>query len=180
MELLLQRSAAEDPMINVRSACCAGALVAVLCAAVAAQEHPTTSDSDPVIGIWQLDLAKSKYTPGPAPRREVRTYEYEHEGVKATIVTIDANGQEAMVEYVASYNDVVALVTGSEQVDAIKMRRINDTTAESTLSYQGRAVGTARRVIAPDGKSMTITFTRSAPTPVNNLAYYTKVDGGSR
>jgi hypothetical protein len=142
---------------------------------LAAQEPPGASLPDPVIGVWQLDLAKSHYSPGPAPAKEVRTYEYEHEGIKATILTTDAQGRTSSVEYVASYNDVVALVTGSERVDAIKLRKINDTTAQATLSYQGRIVGTAKRVIAPDGRSMTITFERDAPTKVNDVAYYTKV-----
>ena len=144
-------------------------------ALAAAEPQRTAPQDDPVIGVWQLDLAKSHYVPGPAPMREVRTYEYEHEGIKATIVTTDNNGRNAEVEYVASYNDVVALVTGSDRIDAIKLRKINDTTAEATLSYQGRSVGTARRVIARDGRSMTITFRRDEPTPINNLAVYTKV-----
>ena len=140
-----------------------------------AEAQRTAPQDDPVIGVWQLDLSKSHYMPGPAPLREIRTYEFEHEGIKATIVTTGADGRDAKVEYVASYNDVVALVTGSDRIDAIKLRKTNDTTAEVTLSYQGRAVGTARRVIAPDGRSMTITFKRDEPTPINNVAYYTKV-----
>jgi hypothetical protein len=153
-----------------------GALVIALGGVIAsAQTQRTAPQDDPVIGVWQLDLSKSHYMPGPAPQREIRTYEFEHEGIKATILTTDVNGRDAQVEYVASYNDVVALVTGSDRVDAIKMRKINNTTAEVTLSYQGRPVGTARRVIAPDGKSMTITFKQDAPTAINNVAYYTKV-----
>jgi hypothetical protein len=133
------------------------------------------SDQDKVIGAWELDTAASHYSPGPAPAKEIRTYEDDHEGVKATIVMTDAEGQQRSVEYVASYNDVVAIVTGSERIDAIRMRKVNDTTAESTLSYQGKVVGTAKRVISPDGRSMTITFKRDAPSPVDNVAIYRKV-----
>src|SRR4051794_13523404 len=87
-------------------------LVAVACAAIAhAQNRSSASEPDTVIGAWQLDLSQSRFSPGPAPAREIRTYEYEHEGIRATIRTTDTGGQEAMVEYVASYNDVVALVT---------------------------------------------------------------------
>jgi hypothetical protein len=144
-------------------------------AVVVAQDEASPGQPDLVVGAWQLDAAKSHYSPGPAPLREIRTYEHEHEGIRVTIHTTDARGQERMIEYAASYNDVVAIVTGSDQTDAITMRRINDTTARATLSYQGRVVGTAERVIAPDGQSMTITFKREAPTPIENVAVYRRV-----
>ena len=31
--------------------------------------------TDPVVGTWELNLAKSAFTPGPAPKSETRTYE---------------------------------------------------------------------------------------------------------
>ena len=45
------------------------------------------------------------------------------------------------------------------------------------LSHAGRVFGTARRVIADDGKSMTITFRRDSETGVSvlNVAYYEKL-----
>ena len=126
-------------------------------------------------GAWQLDLSKSHYKPGPAPKEEIRTYELGHEGLHATILTTDPQGQTHSIEYVASYNDGVAVVTGSNQVDAIKLRKLDDRTAEATLSFMGRVVGTARRLIAPDGRTMTITFKRDEPTKVENVAVYRKI-----
>ena len=137
---------------------------------------PTPQSEDVVVGAWQLDPVRSHYDPGPAPKDETRTYEHGHEGIKATILTTDAQGQTRSIEYVASYNDVVAIVSGSNEVDAIKLRKIDDRTAQATLSYMGKVVGTARRVIAPDGRTMTITFHRDAPTPVNNVAVYQKLE----
>ena len=122
----------------------------------------------------RLDPSRSKFSPGPGPTAETRTYQFEHEGLKARIVTSFADGQQSSVEYVASYNDVVALVTGSKEVDAIKMRKIDARTAESTLSQGGKVVGTARRVISPDGRTMTITVKRDQPTPLNNVSVYSK------
>ena len=136
---------------------------------------PTPQSEDVVVGAWQLDLSQSHYQPGPAPKDETRTYESGHEGLHATILTTDQQGQTHSIEYVASYNDVVAVVTGSSEVDAIKLRKIDDRTAEATLSFMGKAVGTARRVIAPDGKTMTITFKRDAPTRIENVAVYRKI-----
>ncbi len=135
---------------------------------------PTVADRDMVVGAWVLDPAKSTFRPGPGPAAETRTYQFEHEGLKARIVTSFSDGQQSSVEYVASYNDVVALVTGSKEVDAIQMRKIDARTAESTLTLGGKVVGTARRVISPDGKTMTITVRREQPTPLHNVSVYTK------
>jgi|RhiMetdeSRZDD1v2_1073273.scaffolds.fasta_scaffold01718_22 hypothetical protein len=44
-------------------------LVLVAIATVAAGQA-----NDPVVGNWQLNVAKSKYTPGPGPKSETRTY----------------------------------------------------------------------------------------------------------
>jgi len=137
---------------------------------------PTVQDQDLVLGTWVLDLKRSTFQPGPAPRGQVRSYQQEHEGIKAQIKTVQPDGNEVVIEYVASYNDVVALVTGAGGLDAVKMRKIDANTAEETLMSGGNPVGMARRVISPDGKTRTIALTRTAPTPVKNVEVYVKED----
>jgi hypothetical protein len=65
-------------------------------------------------------------------------------------------------------------VTGSEEIDAIVMKRIDAYTAEATLAHAGREIGMLRRVISRDGKSMTVTLQRSSP-PANNVEVFEKV-----
>src|SRR4051794_37355496 len=76
-------------------------------APAAAGPPPTAADQDLVVGAWVLDRARSTFNPGPGPAAETRTYQFEHEGLRARIVTSFADGQQSAVEYVASYNDVV-------------------------------------------------------------------------
>src|SRR3970282_1656626 len=100
----------------------AAVLVAVaLCAGVG--EAQVVPELDAVIGTWQLDLARSTFNPGPSPKAGVRIYEPGHEGIKTTIKTQHADGKATTVEFVASYNEVIAAVTGSTTVDAIQMKR---------------------------------------------------------
>ena len=54
-------------------------------------------------------------------------------------------------------------VTGSEEIDAIVVTRINAYTHEATLSHGRNEIGTFRRVISQDGKHMTVTL-RRVPT----------------
>jgi hypothetical protein len=130
------------------------------------------TEVDPVVGTWELDTTASTFAPGPPPKSEIRLYEPEHEGIKATVVTIYADGRRSIFEYVTSYNDVIAAVTGSDTSDAIRMRKVDTFTAEAELSLAGRNVGRTRRVISQDGQTMTIELHRTAPVVVNNVTVY--------
>jgi hypothetical protein len=127
---------------------------------------------DPIVGVWDLDVAASTFKPGPPPKSELRVYEAEHEGIKATVVTIYADGRKTVFEYVTSYNDVTSAVTGSQTSDAIRMRRVDTYTSEAVLSLAGRVVGQTRRVIARDGRTMTISLQRTEPVVVNDVIVY--------
>jgi hypothetical protein len=116
-----------------------------------------TSEQEILLGAWRLDLAKSRYVPGPPPRSEMRTYVRDTEGVKGTIQRRREDGREEVIEYRADF-DREFPVMGTAAYDTIKLKRIDARTAEAVLSHAGRVFGTARRVISDDGRTMTITF----------------------
>jgi hypothetical protein len=62
---------------------------------------------------------------------------------------------------------------GSEDTDAIAVKRINPYTHEATLLHAGREIGGFQRVIAKDGKQMTVTLRRSTP-PTQSVEVYEK------
>lgn len=170
-----------------RSWCLAAVILATLQVGATAQQgpsspppRPTAADINPptvqeqelVLGAWELDLSRSMFSPGPPPQSEIRSYQEEHEGIKAEILTVNADGSKTHMSYVASFNDVVAVVTGSQQTDAIRLRKLDAWTAESVLSFAGKAVGRARRVVSKDGQTLTITLERTAPTAAHNVEVY--------
>ena len=149
-----------------------------LCAALGgpllvAQQPSAPSDDNPLIGTWRLVVEKSRYNPGPPPQRQTRTYQAQPNGVKTIIKTVQADGESTTVEYTANYDSIEYRVTGSAAADGIALTRIDTHTAEARLMHAGRVVGTARRVVSPDGKTMTITL-RDARGAVQNVAYYEK------
>ena len=146
----------------------------LLCAAVGA--FPAASEDDLVLGTWILNVEKSSYDPGPPPRSQTRTYEKVPEGIKATIITVDPKGQSVTARYTAQYDSLEYPLTGSATVDAIALKRVNAYTAEATLTHARKLIGTARRVISEDGKTMTITFrgTDENGRRVTNVAVYEK------
>lgn len=53
------------------------------------------AQSNPVIGTWTLNVAKSKYEPGPPPMSVTRVFEsWEIDGVKETSTIVRADGTQ--------------------------------------------------------------------------------------
>ena len=136
----------------------------------------TTAEPPPqLLGTWRLNVAKSKYSPGPALRSETRVYTRQPDGVKGVVSRVHADGRTEKFEYMANFGKDI-MVTGIPEYDAVTLRKVDDLTSDAVLSHAGTVYGVARRTIAADGKTMTITFDRkSSDTPVHNVALYDKV-----
>jgi hypothetical protein len=149
--------------------------VFLVLAAILPQPSAQTRGEQVLLGAWQLDLTKSTYFPGPAPRSETRSYTADANGVLGVIKRTHANGRVETIEWRADYDREQA-VTGTPAYNAIVLKRIDDLTAESTLSHAGIVYGTARRVISADGNTLTITFQRkTADETIRNIAVYHRV-----
>ncbi len=132
--------------------------------------------ADPAIGTWKLDVAKSKYTPGPAPKSATITYEETADGIKRTGESLDADGKTTSFSYTAKFDGKDYPVTGSDLFDTIAPKRIDDRTVEATLKKSGKVVSSARRVVSKNGKMMTITSTGTDAKgqKTKNIAVYEK------
>jgi hypothetical protein len=152
------------------------ALVAVSSVSQLTAQSTSSKDPDQLVGAWRLIVEKSRYRPGPAPTSETRTYTRQDENVLGVIERDFADGRRVRIEYTADY-DREYPVLGTEDYDHVVLKRIDKQTSEAVLSHAGRVFGTARRVIAEDGKSMTITFRRDSESGVSvlNFAVYEKL-----
>ena len=78
----------------------------------AAAPHPgvrrrtLASDADdPILGVWKLNLARSKCIPGPPPRSQTRTYRLKDDEIFVTIETVDAHGErQPTIEFPERYD----------------------------------------------------------------------------
>ena len=66
-------------------------LVALILAAIAPQG--VFAQSNPDVGVWKLNLAKSKYSPGPSPKSLTITTEAVGQGLRSTFEGVDAEGK---------------------------------------------------------------------------------------
>ena len=162
--------------MGLRSSLAVAALVAVITAPLAAQRAPAPKAPDRLVGVWQLNAAKSRYFPGPAPTSETRTYTRDRDSVVGVIERTFRDGRRQRIEYTANF-DREYPVMGTEDYDHVVLKRIDENTSEAVLSHAGRVYGIARRVISSDNKSMTITFRRENETgpSVYNVVYYDRI-----
>ena len=150
------------------------ALSAVLGADVA---NLSAQASDPRIGTWKLNVAKSKYSPGPAPQSQTLKVEVSGKGEKVTSEVVGADGKRNTSTYTANFDGKDYPLSGSlVGADKVSLKRIDARTTERTDKKDGKAVMTLKRVVSQDGKTMTVTTkgTNAEGKPVNNVVVFDK------
>jgi hypothetical protein len=131
---------------------------------------------DPVVGSWELNVVKSKYSPGPAPKSEMRTYVVAGQDIKATAKGMDGAGKPIAVEWTVNYDGKDRPLTGSQDADGLSLKRIDAFNTEFTQKRAGKVVITGTRIISRDGKVMTITTkgTNARGQAINDVEVFEK------
>ena len=132
--------------------------------------------SDPFLGTWVLNVAKSSYSPGPPPKAQTVVYEAAGDAVKVTAKTTDATGNVVTAVYTARNDGNDYPVTGVPDWDAISMKRVNANTVEFTRKRAKKVVQTGTNVLSADGRTRTITVagTDAAGRRVKSTIVYDK------
>ena len=137
--------------------------------------HVRAADSpDPILGTWKLNLYRSKYIPGPAPRSQTRIYRQTPAGIFCTIDTVDAQGRtQAPIEFEEKYDGKEHPITGSTVGDALVLTRVNDYLSEATMKHAGIVTAVTRRIITDNGKTLMLIYREtSSEHPVDNVIVY--------
>jgi hypothetical protein len=132
--------------------------------------------SDPRIGTWKANGAKSKYSPGPAPQSLTVKVEPSGQGEKVTAEFVNADGTRTTTEYTANFDGKDYPLTGSQIADTVSLKRIDARTTERTDKKGDKVASTLRRVVSQDGKTMTVTTkgTNAQGQAVNNVIVFDK------
>lgn len=131
--------------------------------------------NDPLMGTWKLNVSKSTYSPGPAPKSSLNTYApYGKDGFKYDAVQVDGQGRSLHVTFVAEYDGKDYPITGDPGRDTIFAERIDTYTTRTTNKKEGKITTTTIRVVSKDRKTMTLTTTGTNPQgqPLKNVAVY--------
>lgn len=125
---------------------------------------------DPLYGTWTLNHAKSKYTPGPPPPSQTRTFEPSGDGVQVTVQGIARDGSPMKYTFTAKFDGKDYPITGtavSAGAEAIALRRIDERTIEWTYKRSGQSISrgeTTRCTISPDGKTLSCSSSGILPS----------------
>jgi hypothetical protein len=132
--------------------------------------------SDPAAGTWTLNLAKSKFSPGPGPKSQTLKYEPWDTGVKLSVEIVNADGQSTHSEYAAKFDGKDYPVTGNPNADTITLKRIDSHAFEAHWKTDGKPTMTVRTTISKDGKTRTSVQTgkNAQGQEVKNTVVYDK------
>ena len=111
---------------------------------------------DPIVGTWTLNVAKSRFSPGPAPKSQTRTYAQSAQGTSLTFSGVAADGAQVSGQSTFNYDGKDYPISGSPDFDTLSLKRVNGSTAKATLKRGGKRVGTTTRTISAHGKVMTL------------------------
>jgi len=130
--------------------------------------------SNPRIGTWKLNLAKSTYAAGTAPKSATFTVVAAGAGVKVTVDGVNADGTVSHWMYTANYDGKDYPVTGNPNRETVASTLADANTLKSIYKKGGKAAVTQTSVLSSDGKTITITSTSTDAKgqPVNSVAVY--------
>jgi hypothetical protein len=123
-----------------------------LCFGAAAMCYAT----DPQMGTWKLNKAKSKIAAG-MPKNHTVAYEAAGDNVKVTVDGTDADGKPTHSEWTGKFDGKDYPVTGDPTSDMRSYKKVDDHTLKLTVKKDGKVTVSGRIVVSADGKSRTVT-----------------------
>jgi hypothetical protein len=122
--------------------------------------------TESLAGTWKLNAAKSKYDPASlASTSGTTTFTFSGNSVTAKIDQVNAKGQKVHTEYTATLDGAdhpwKSTIDGkpSAAQDAVSFRKLDAHTYHIENKLKGKVMTTNHIVVAPDGKSRTVTIT---------------------
>jgi hypothetical protein len=105
-------------------------------------------------GTWKVNVTKSKYNPGPAPKSLTTKRGAQSNGMIKTIFDgVDADGKAIHYEYTAKLDGKDYPVIGNPGFDGITLKQADANTIDWVIKKSGKEVGHGRTVYSKDGKT---------------------------
>jgi hypothetical protein len=142
----------------------ASRILLVLCLAAAV---PVAAQDDPFNGTWKLDVAKSTMQPATSSKSELIHYKIVGNEEQFLSEAVTGKGEAESIKYSARddgkpYPFLITIdgkaTTAPGAMTMVK--KIDARTRERYNVRDGKPVLASRRVISPDGRTMTITIFR--------------------
>jgi hypothetical protein len=129
------------------------------------------------LGTWKLNLAKSTFAPGTAPKSATFTNVVAGAGIKTTTDTVRADGTVVHSENIEIYDGRENAISGNSlNGDSVAGTRVDAYTLKFVYKKNGKVTVTSTNVASRDGKTYTATAkgTNTLGQTVNTVAVYDK------
>ena len=113
------------------------------------------AQTNPFVGTWKLDVAKSKYDPGPAPKSQTRTWAASG---KVSVKGINAAGKPMAYSYpiVTDGKEFPTSGTVPNGAEKISSKKVAANTIEVHFIRGGKPAEVTTFAVSKDGKMLTI------------------------
>jgi hypothetical protein len=130
-------------------------------------------DQDSSTGTWKLNTAKSSFAQNPPPVSATRTYTGTPQGTHVVIEEEFADGRKTRVETLITYDGKPHPVSNRDY-DSIASRRIGSNETVADLLLNGKIIGTLRREVSADRKTMKINYLIHKPdgTTISSVSVF--------
>jgi hypothetical protein len=118
--------------------------------------------SDPNMGTWKLNEAKSKFAP-MVPKNNTVVYEAAGDNVKVTVDGTDGEGKPTHNEWTGKFDGKDYPLTGDPSADTRSYKKVDDRTTQLTNKKAGKVTTAGRIVVSADGKSRTVSVSGTDP-----------------
>lgn len=128
------------------------------------------------VGTWKLNVAKSKYSPGPTPKTQTAVIDSVDGGMKVVSDRVEADGKTVHFEWTAKFDGKDYAVKGDPARDTVSVKKIDEYNLEITSKKAGKVTTMIKAVYAKDGKTRveTVTGTNAQGQAVNNVTAWDK------
>jgi hypothetical protein len=113
------------------------------------------AQSNPFVGTWKLNLASSKFNPGPPPQSQTRTWDASG---MVMVNGVGATGKPLSYGYSVTGDGKESPVMGAipNHADMISTKKIDANTYEAKFTKAGKAIETTTFKVSNGGKTLTI------------------------
>lgn len=115
--------------------------------------------ADNWLGTWKLNVEKSKYSPGPAPKSLTLKYEASQGVIKLTSDGVTAEGKATHATYSSKFDGKDVSWEGNPDADTAAPKKIDDNSFENVWKKSGKVTVSVKAVVSKDGKTYTVSQT---------------------
>lgn len=137
------------------------ALFSLMTVFVLVLSAPQMFGADMFSGTWKVNVSKSTFTPGPALKSQIVSFEWVGESMKVIVDSTGGDGKPVHSEWFGKLDGKDYPMKGDPNIDSRSFKRVDDYTLDIIAKKGGKVVSNTRTVYNKDGKTRVSTQTGS-------------------